>query len=77
MIKKYGWKYFFATVGCFFLGFLWPFGFFFCYMFNDEKDELKKALIKKLNFASWCWFSLELVAFIAKIIYGLFENGII
>ena len=37
IIKKYGWKYFFATVGTFFLGILWPFGFFFCYMFKDEK----------------------------------------
>ena len=51
--------------------------FFFCYMFKDEKDDLKRNLIKKLNFTTWCWFSLELAAFIAKIISGLFENGII
>lgn len=77
MIKKYGWKYFFATIGTFFLGRLWPFGFFFCYMFKDEKNEEKRSLIKKLNFSTWGWFLLELAAFIAKIISGLFENGII
>lgn len=77
MIKKYGWQYFLACIGTFFLGILWPFGFFFCYMFKDEKDEEKSTLIRKLNIITWCWFSLELVAFIAKIISALFENGII
>lgn len=77
MIKKYGWKYFLATIGCFFLGIFWPFGFFFCYMFNNEKDKAKKSLIKKLNFASWCWFLLEIAAIIARIMSALFEKGII
>ena len=68
MIKKYGWKYFFATVGTFFLGILWPFGFFFCYMFKDEKDEAKRKLIKSLNMATITWFSLQLIAVIGKFV---------
>ena len=68
MIKKHGWKYFFAFVGAFFLGILWPFGFFFCYMFKDEKDEEKKGLIKILNMATITWLSLQLVALVGKFI---------
>lgn len=68
MIKKYGWKYTLALFGSFFLGILWPFGFFFCYMFDDVKDEQKKTLIKKLNIISWGWFLLEVAAVIAKLI---------
>ena len=68
MIKKYGWKYTLAIFGCFFLGILWPFGFFFCYMFKDEKDEEKRSLITFLNRVTITWFSLQMIAFVGKFI---------
>ena len=68
MLKKYGWKYCLAIIGAFFLGFLWPFGFFFGYMFNDEKDEEKRSLIKFLDRMTTMWFLLQLVALIGKFI---------
>ena len=72
MIKKYGWKYTIATIGAFFLGFFWPFGFFVCYMFNDVKDPGKKSLIKKLNIVSIIWLIMDIVAILARIISNLF-----
>lgn len=68
MIKKYGWKYVLAYIGAFYLGILWPFGFFLCYMFKDEKDEEKKKLVKFLNIVSTAWFLLQLIALIGKFV---------
>ena len=74
MLKKYGWKYCLAAIGVFFLGILWPFGFFFCYMFKDEKDEDKRSLINKLNIISIVWFSMQIVAIVGKYISVFLET---
>lgn len=77
MIKKYGWKYLFVIIGAFFLGVMWPFGFFVAYMFNDVKDESKKKLIKSINITSIIWLIMDILYAISIIVSNLFEKGII
>ena len=77
MLKKYGLKYTLATISVFFISFIWPISFFLLYMFKDEKDELKVKLLKKLEFISYAWIVVDIIAIIAKIISEMFESGII
>ena len=67
-------KYCLASIGVFFLGILWPFGFFLCYMFKDEKDEGKRSLINRLNIISIVWLLMQIVAIVGKYIFVLLET---
>ena len=68
MLKKECLKYTLATISVFFISFAWPISFFLVYMFKDEKDEKKVLLLKKLEYISYAWIILQIMAIIAAII---------